>query len=197
MNLTTAERYFTLFPASNAANQDAGKVAQINARISAISAKVQRYLSRKTEVAERTELFTPESGLGTLSIRLSAYPVTEIDTLTVYGDIYTAENSDFTLDSEMGVVSFSVPVSRDAVLYQNGISVKYTGGMADDTADFISKYPDIESLVLDQVFFELQRMQNIANKSIAGPSSSAQLNEYGLMPALADCLDDYRMRILP
>lgn len=193
MNLTTENRYLDYFPSSSSIAGKADKTKAVALRIASVSAKVQQFLFRHIESTERTEVFTPDSGAGTKSIRLKGYPVSEIDTLTVYGDVILENDGDFSLDAETGLITFPTRILRESESYANAISVKYTGGMASDTADFAEKYPDIESLVCDQVYFELTRVQNIANKSIAGAASSSQLNEYGLLPALTDALEPYVM----
>lgn len=198
INLTTADRFFAMFPSSSPSAAKADDKRPIEMRITAISQKVERYLNRFIESAERTESFTPDCGRGTSIIRLKAYPVESVESLTVYDQEYVEANDDFVIDKETGTIQLSYPAIQQFVCINpmNAIVVEYTGGMADDTQDFIDKYPDIESLVLDQVNFELTRVKNIANKSIAGAATTSQLNEYGLLPALCDTLELYKRRMV-
>lgn len=190
MKLTTANRYFTLFTEANSQTSKPAEIAKIEMRIASVSANVEKYLERKVENIERTEKFTPDNGTGTKSVRLSAYPVEEIDTITVYETELT--EGEFSSDLESGLISFAIPVERLEPLFERSIAVTYTGGMADDTADFIEKYPDIEMEVLTQVNFEAKRVADIAMKSVSNGQTTSQLNPYGFLDSLITVLDRYK-----
>jgi len=191
MALTTVDRYYDMFPDTASASGKPEKTRPIQMRIDSISAKVQKYLGRSIEIGDFIERFTPDKGSGTKRVQLSAFPVSVVTKVTVYGIEQESGDNGYVAHLFSGVVLFQSPIIQYACGFADTISIEYTGGMAEDTEDFIEKYPDIESLVLDQVYFEISRVGNIANKSIGGNISSAQLNEYGLLPALVDGLSRY------
>lgn len=191
MLLTTQDRFFNIFPENKKGASDAGFNLALDMRIRSVSHGVEKYIRRSIETISRVNRFTPETGLGTKQIRLSAFPIVSITSLTIFGDSYT-EDEYYTVDNESGVISFQNHIFRTTPLYENAIVVTYVGGMAIDTAEFDLNYPDIESEVLTQIQFELTRIKTIALKSESNGASSSQLNDYGFMKSLTDCLDRYR-----
>lgn len=166
-------------------------VASIEARIASVSAKVEKYLGRAIESTERTEYFPAKQGAGTKSVTLLAYPVTDLTSVSVWGSTLSLDSS-FEIDMSEGVVSFLDPVYRDRELYQRAIAVTYTGGMASDTADFIEKYPDIATEVCMQVYFEISRQKNIADRSTATGAGIVTTHlTYGLQPGLVEVLEQH------
>lgn len=191
MNLTTKDRYFELFPEASSSTQ-AKDLAKINMRIAAVSANVERFLGRYTQESERTEKFTPDCGTGTKQIRLKAFPIASITSVSSY-DTTLIEDEDYLLNDTDGVIHFAYPIVRQEPLYERKISVTYVGGMAEDTADFISKYPDIELEVLTQINFEIKRVNDIAMKSVSNGQSSSSLNPYGFLDSLVTVLNRYKV----
>lgn len=191
MLLTTKDRFYNIFPENKKGVGDLSFNLALDMRINSVSHAVEKYLRRGIEAISRVNRFAPENGRGTKQIRLSAFPVISIASLTIFGDLYT-ENEDYTVDNESGVISFQNHIFRETPLYENAIVVTYIGGMAIDTAEFDLNYPDIESEVLTQIQFELTRIKTIALKSESNGASSSQLNEYGFTNSLIACLDRYR-----
>ena len=190
INLATVELYRSLMGDAKP-NVAPEYVASIEARILSVSAKVEKYLGRAIESKERTEYFTAKSGAGTKSVALLAYPVSELASVSVWGSTLSQDSS-FEIDTEEGIVSFLVPVYRARDLYQRAICVTYTGGMAEDTADFISKYPDIATEVCMQVYFEISRQKNIADKTTATGAGIVTTHlEYKLQPNLIEVLEQH------
>lgn len=172
-------------------NTDATHVAAINARIASVSVKVERILDRKVKSDSYTEKFTISKGSGTLSVRLRGYPVASVESLKVY-DIEKQEGVDFRVDNDSGIIYFVEPVTRELIDWQNAIVVEYTGGMAEDTADFKQKCPDVALEVCNQVAFELSRQKNLANKSVStGAGMTTTFNPYGLQPGLLETIQPY------
>jgi len=97
------------------------------------------------------------------------------------------------LNDTDGVIHFAYPIIRQEPLYERKISVTYVGGMAEDTADFISKYPDIELEVLTQINFEIKRVNDIAMKSVSNGQCSSSLNPYGFLDSLVTVLNRYKV----
>jgi len=191
MNVTTVDRFFELYPESMASSSKQVEVAKINRRIDAVSRAVELYLGRKTEIDERLQKFTPDNGNGTKSVKLSAYPIQSITSVSIFGETQT-EGIDYSVDEDLGIIYFAFPVERSIQLFENGISVIYAGGMADDVDNFILMYPDIEAEVLMQINFEIKRMGDIAMKSVANGNTSSQLNPYGFQDSLIAILDRYK-----
>jgi hypothetical protein len=194
MNLATITLYNTLL-GDKTPNTDSSFLAAISARIASVSAKVLRVLNRKIQQDTYIEKFPAELGkCGTKSVQLSAYPVVSITSVKTY-DSALVEGSDFVVDYESGIVSFMIPVLRLYDKWQDAIVIEYEGGMAEDTADFISKYPDIATEVCMQVMFEFARQKNLPNKSTAsGAGIVTSHNPYGLQDGLMETLHPY---ILP
>lgn len=190
MLLTTVDRYLKIFPEATPGISKPGASDAIEMRINAVSRNVEKYLGRKVEVAERTEKFTPASGTGTKQVRVSAYPIESIESVSIIDSLQDAES--YNTDLETGVISFCTEIFRDAIPFEGSIIVAYTGGMASDTADFIDKYPDIEMEILTQVRFEILRVKDIAMKSVANGATTSQLNPYGMTDSLIAVLDGYR-----
>lgn len=198
MNLSTIESYFELFPESIPAGTALASTKKaIERRIKSVSAAVEGHvksvMNRNILSIEREQLFTPAKGTGTRSIRLNAFPVESISKVVVFDSELTEANDEFEVNKELGIISFSTPISQDwSTNYLNAIYVKWTGGLAKDTAEFMELFPDVEERVLTQVRFEMQRYKDIASKSIANGQTTSQLNPYGLMPALLDSLERFR-----
>lgn len=191
MNLTTADRYMKLFSDAKPSASDVNYAGMLDMRISAISKSVEKYLQRKIMVGEYTDYFTPTNGTGTKSVRVSAFPIVSVQKVMLSGTELDA--STYAVDKQNGIVSFIEPITRDmAIPYQDCISVVYTGGMAENTADFISEFPDIEIEVLTQIRFEILRVKDIAMKSVANGQTTSQLNPYGFLDSLINILERYR-----
>ena len=199
MDLTTKDRFFAFFPDSTDGAAKQSFTAQLGMRISSVSKSVIRYLENKgrhVEAKERTEKFTPAKD-GTREVRLKGYPVSGVESVTVFGDAWTSEDGDFVVNSAFGNILFNQKIYRDDDLYHGAISVTYTGGMAADTDGFVNEYPDIESAVLMQISFELSRYKSIANKSQANGAATTSYNDYGLLPELCRILDSYCPTVEP
>lgn len=188
MDLTTKDRYLMVFP--DDAKAWAGNTAFLSLRISSVSASVERYLQRSMENTERTQKFTPQNGSGTLSLRLNGAPVEAVDEVKVFDTVLTTD--EYEIDQDTGLIQLGTPVHRDSTPYLNKISVTYTGGMADDTADFISKYPDIEMVVIMQISFELKRAKTITDKRSANGVTTTDMNPYGFLDETMTVLNRYR-----
>ena len=190
MDLTTIDRYLTLFPGASPTASDNGVPEQIGMRITAVSKTVEKYLKRGIEIKERTAKFTPLSGSGTRQIRLPAYPINELGSITVFGEELVVDD-EYVVNNEDGVLSFNHRITRCQAPFSDSIVATWTGGMALDTASFIEEYPDIEVEVLMQVRFEMMRHKDIAMKSVSNGQSSSSLVAYGLLESLRECLDRY------
>lgn len=196
MDLSTADRYLALFPdESGSTTPRAARVTQINMRIASVSAVFERYLQRKTENAEYIDKFPAETGSGTNRVQLRGFPVESVTTVAIFGS--DLESDEYLLDAETGVIEFAENVRIDEELIGDAITVTYTGGMADDAADFATKYPDLEIALLTQVNFELVRQQNITKRSLSIDGATEGLNPFGLIASIAETLDRHRRIIWP
>jgi len=198
MNLSTIESYFELFPESIPAGTALASTKKaIERRIKSVSSNVEAHvktvMNRNIQTIEREQTFTPSKGGGTKSIRVNAFPITELSVVKIYDTVLSEENNEFEVNKENGIISFSTPIMQEwDCNYLNAIYVKWTGGLAVDTDSFMNTYPGVEERILTQVRFEMQRYKDIASKSIANGQTTSSLNPYGLMPALLDCLEQFR-----
>jgi hypothetical protein len=197
MELTTKDRYFSFFPDDTKGASSPAFSAQLGMRIASVSKAVERFLERNgrlIEVKERVATETPTRN-GLKGFRVAGYPIASVASLTVYNESIAEE--DYTVDKSFGNVYLRNTVMQIQPLFENCIRLTYTGGMALDTEDFIANFPDIESAVLMQINFELQRYKTIANKTISNGASSSTMNHYGLMEELVRILESYSPMVSP
>jgi hypothetical protein len=152
--------------------------------IRSTSAEFEAYLARGIEVKERTELFNVRKG--DVSFALSSYPVTAMGSVKNAG---LTISSDSIHTSETGIVYVS---DYDLFSGFGELEVVYTGGMATDTEDFVTKYPDIEKAIVMQISFEFTKKDNLVDKSIAIGNQIASRESLDLLPAVKKILDRHR-----
>lgn len=212
MNLTTLERVITL----DTQLPDQKDHAMINMIIAAVSSKIQTYLGRTIQKGTYTEYFDIAKFSET-AYKLKAYPVTrdaEIEPgvpnpLKVMNYDEEFVSTQYRLNYNDGRLSLSRDgIGFDAFTEQTNsalssaylvnagleaLEVTYHGGMALDTADFITKYPDIEYEVILQVLFDYKRKKNITMETVgAGGNSSEAYLPFELRPELKRALRPYR-----
>lgn len=191
MNLTTADRYLALFPESSPMISKAAELTKLNMRIASVSRNVEKYLGRNVEIGDVVEKFSPDCGTGTKRVRLKAFPIASITSVSVFGSTLE-EDTDYNVDYDNGVINFAYNIIRLIPLYENAIVVTYNGGMASSVSDFYTDYVDIEAEVLMQINFELKRAPDIAMKSVSNGQTSSQLNPYGFIDSLITVLNRHK-----
>lgn len=159
MNLTTKSRVKTLGSITGTKQDDI-----IDIMIPAISALVKKHLDREILIDTYIESVPINHSL---IFSLSAYPILDIISTTLVSPDYEDEElnpDDFSIldNGKYGYVSYNNPMycSRNSE-----IRFEINGGMAVDTEDFYTRYPDIELEIIQQILFTINRNKNIAEKS--------------------------------
>jgi len=189
MDLTTVSRIKTLDKSYENGSRDA-KLAMV---ITGVSAKIESYLDRTIEIGSYIEFFNVLSSKSRYHV--PAYPVTDVSYIYNLSEREDTTPYEIDLDlvswedNSLGYISIN-----DSYIYSGFGSVKisYTGGMATDTADFISKYPDIAYQVDAQVLFEMQALNNLQDKIVAVEDQTITKNPYGLLPGVTQALNKHK-----
>jgi len=133
--------------------------------VTSVSDRVSRALRRETEAAERTE--TTRLVRTGKTVTLCAFPVTAVASVKFsstgdFTDIDAlVEFEDYSVDLEQGTITLSVSTSGKFPTAQ----VVYTGGMATDTATFITDYAGLSAAVDMQIQLEAKRRQTVGSTS--------------------------------
>lgn len=194
MDLTTTTRVQTLLESGGATvSQHAALLGDL---VPAVSARVEEYLGRSAQTASRTEYFDTEPSL--FRVVLTAYPVTTVslvryDPLRVYDSASEIDSTEYAVDTDRGFISFDRVGFSVAM---RGLKVTYTGGMAANTAAFVSAFPAIAHACDLQIASLIQRRLSLAATSAnAGAGSKAYVGAYDLLPEVKSTLDLYRRMV--
>lgn len=189
MLLTKRSAYRTFDP-SKSVTTDAQYWERVDAVIASASAKFSAFLGRYIQEDEYTDTLSIPSGTGLERIRLRGFPIVSITSVLIEGRPLSAAS--YRLNEERGTLVFTPAIHRCEVLYPSvAIKIAYIGGMAESTDDFLTKYPDIVAELHAQVRFELSRIANIAETSVASEGSRTELAPYDLIPSAKRILSKY------
>lgn len=189
MDLTTRTAY-RVFDPSKSTTTSTEYWERVDASISSVSAKVIKLLGRQVEVASVTEIFSVPSGAGLVRVHLRGFPLSSVTSVTL--EDYELPTTEYRLDQPSGRLSFIPPIQRKDVEYpSDALKIIYTGGMATNTDDFMSKYPDIVAEVHAQIRFELARITTIAEVSQTNDGQKTELAPYDLIPSLKRIISKY------
>ncbi len=171
MDLTTLERvkaYMSAGGVELAADLD----AILQDWITALSLNAQRWMDRTTEAGPQTEVHDvyPFQQI----VYLNAWPVTAVESVTLDGNVLGEDQR--TLDLARGRVYLNG--GNIAGSFQ-GLEVKYTGGMAEDTYDFVIAYPEV-ARAIDMMVAEAYRRKDAAGSA----SVSLEGGSIGFIEAL-------------
>lgn len=148
-----------------------------------ISKRVETFLNRNMEKAERTQYFNA----GRKYYFLPAYPIDSEATLTVTDDgtVQTVDD-DYFVWHEDGMIEFDTTPTRTD---PKQIAITWTGGYAD--ADAVPA--DIQMATIMQVAFIFRRRKDIGLNSISLPDGSISVNApTELLPEVKAVLKSYR-----
>ena len=197
MDLTTAARVATLVvPGETATSAFNTVIGQV---ITAVSAAAERYLGRYAQTTSRTEYLTVQPGKRVY--RLRAFPVTTLT--SVYLDAEQAFGNDTALTSEDyynptyandGLFTLKFYPTVEETPAPNSMKITYTGGMAADTAGFISAFPDIAGAVDHQVAYLWHRRNELGIASVSGDAGSVSVGADSWLPWVKVILEQYRRR---
>lgn len=163
--------------------------------ISAYSADFEKRLDRHVLVGARTEVTRIKHGSRTLSLR--AAPASVAPTSVKYHSSRSfttatalVENTDYTVDLEQAFIRFLFPTT----LKDGYAEVQYTGGMAADTAAFVSGFPAIAEACDLQVIYHWRRRDYVnGSRSVEG-GSTTYIGELNLLEAVERVLGQYTRR---
>jgi len=197
MDLTTVERVYKF----DSALPDTKDREVIQMIITGLSARVESYLGRFIKFRDYTEVFDVAQFSENLFL-VKGFPMNLADpiflarTATAYdvsiglaaavgdpladtpnGFYFRNAGTDIPIDelninAPQGAIAPTVGALREGGLGQ--VEIRYWGGMAKDTAEFISKYPDLEYGFLLQVIFDYKRKKNLSMVSVGAGGNSAE-----------------------
>lgn len=156
-----------------------------------VSSLAANFLGRNIVNEEVTELFDYRGELDT-NFRLRSFPVSVItEVKNKAGDILVIDDViEVKKSNGVGILKdiTNVPIGFEV------FSVKYTGGMATDTADFMANYPDITYQAAMQVIFEYKRKKTIALVSgDIGRNGQDTYEKWGLRVDFIRALKPYKV----
>jgi len=173
--------------------------------IAATSARIEDEMGRLAKKLERTELHSLEEAQHVLALK--ATPVDTAQAFTIKGNTAPdfasstalTVNQAYTLKPDSGLVrifsSYTAP-RRSTSNFPAGpifFQVVYTGGMAADTATFITAYPDIAQATDLQVAYLHKRRTTGAGGNITVGAGSTQFeSEYGLLKEVRSLIARHR-----
>ena len=142
---------------------DTGDDAAITALIPSYSQLFEKYLNRWTHDTFREEIFS--IGPTQNKQELEGFPVDDEGTLTVevrrtsnpynvdWDTITEMSRDHYVVHAETGIISFGFGLW----VGPQTLNVRYWGGMALDTTEFMNEFPDITLAINQQIAFELSR----------------------------------------
>lgn len=192
MDLTTVVRVKAL--AFDDKSGDTSKDALLGTLITNVSARVASALGRHVQTGSRQEEYEVERG--SKIVQLRGAPVSTVTAITYSGtpadDDATAltVNDDYRLDANPGIVRLLLSPTN----YDPGfLRLTYDGGMADDTATFITAYPDIAGAVDAQVVYEYKRKANPAGNVKIQGHETTYMGEVNLLQSVRDVIQMYSL----
>lgn len=201
MDLTTTTRVANLVNAGGTAPASFNTTVAI--LIATVSSAVEKYLDRGISIAGRTEYFDTTNDQRVFALK--AYPVTSVE--GVWFDEEQEWGADTELDSSeyrspvydpRGLLTLSVPqkiyISPGVDVAYRSMKVTYTGGMASNTAAFISAFPDIAGAVDHQVAYLWHRRNELGLASVSGDAGSVSIGADSWLPWVKVVLEQYRRR---
>lgn len=194
MDLTTTARVKTLGSITTS-DQD----ALIGVLVTAVSARIERYLGRHVESTSRTEYYDVEAGQHVFYLR--GYPISSVTSVKNDED-WDFDNIDEIASSEFTTVGSDftgrlvVDEAVTPIAGKQALQVVYTGGMAADAASFIAAFPDVALAADQQILHEYQRRKQlgIVSSSIGQHTASVEFG-VDLLPIVKRALNPYRRMV--
>lgn len=161
--------------------------AKLDLVIQSVSSRVEKYLDRIIETGTYTQAFDVTDNRR--RFRVDAYPITSVESFSDDGETIDMGDYAIVFDSKMGIVSVNdYALTRGFQMVEIG----YTGGMAVDTAGFVTDYPDISYEVALQVLFEYGKMKNLVDKKTTIGEQTTERYDLNLQPSLRALLNRYK-----
>ena len=193
INLTTVARVRAFDKTIVAAVTD----AQITVLIQMVSAHIEGILGRETEATTYTVYLSPGEGQEWFSLR--AYPITSITSVTYDTDrVFTDSNdvltatTDYIHDADTG----ELWIDNQALAKGNRtLKVVYVGGMAADTAAFITAYPDVAGAADMIVAHTFHQEGNASMATLDDGITSATIRPMVIPPQARSILEGHKRRL--
>lgn len=190
--MTTTARVTTLLGIGTGTLAVADSAA-IDNLIASVSETIEQYIDRHTLTAARTEQY--DCLPGSKSIQLRAFPVSAVASVLhstswdFVNGMETLTADEYQLDAAAGILYFKSWREPGPMAWR----VTYTGGMAADTAAFISAYPTLADACEKQVTHEWRRKLRLDKGSQdQGGSSVNFADSVDLLPVVQRILQPYR-----
>lgn len=197
MNLTTLARVKASLGGLSSTQHD----TTLTNIIESVSSRFERFMRR--QVLERSLTETVPLAQFSTTYSLDTYPVTAITSIKYVShpsDSATATALDATSyvleDPSSGLVRFLFDATRRSNRLPGYLVIAYTGGMAEDTADFVATYPDIAHAAELQAAYEFQRRNAPGGNATGSTSSTAYTGDMDLLPAVKTVLYGHRREML-
>ena len=165
--------------------------AVISSLITSVSGRVETALARHTEAVERTEDYTLEPG-GRLAM-MQGYPMSAVAEVKAsadgtFSDDALVEGEDYRAELALGFVRLIVANPSNALQ----LRVTYTGGMAANTAAFITAFPGMSGAVTTQVTNEFQRRRSPGGEQSFEGGAIKGVGPLSDLPTLTREIDAHR-----
>lgn len=168
----------------------------ITSLIPGVSARMEQLLGRHVEAAERTEDFNADPrdhGLVLYGFPVTAVASVSYDESRTFGASTVVDSGLYHVDLARGVLRW------DGFRLGAGpgvIRIVYTGGMAANTAAFITAFPDLALACDLQVSYLVQRRSAPGGTAtVAGAGSRSYVDAYNLLPDVKDAVLAHRRRV--
>ena len=196
MDATTLARVKALLDISGS-SQD----AVLTTMISAVSARIENFLDRPLAQTSRTEEYNIKPRQRKLFLR--AYPVTTVASIKIapdwnYGAATAVATDDYRLTSDNGLIHFNFyPVTSylgdNYEAAPDAVQITYTGGLATNTTNLISDYPNIAFAADMQVVAAWRRRDTPQGNGInMGGSTITYEKPLAMIPDVIEALTPYR-----
>src|SRR5688572_13101372 len=189
MNLTTITRVKASLGGISTADHD-NMLVNI---VESVSARMERYMRR--QVLRRTLTETvPLEQYGT-TYTLDTAPVTALTSVKYVShpsqtdDATAMDATNYVLeDASVGLVRLTFDAYLNSRRLPGYLVFTYTGGMADDTADFVATYPDIAHAADLQCAHEFLRRNSPGGNASSETSSTAYTGDLELLATVKQTL---------
>ena len=197
MDLTTTARVKANLGGISSSASD----SLIDGIVTDVSYRFERYMRRQVLRQAATATF-PASRFSTI-LSLPAYPVTSITSIkyathpSEFADATAMAATEYVLeDQDAGLVRFLVEMPLLDDRRPGYLQVVYTGGMAEDTDDFIATYPDVARAADVQCAYEFQRRNSPGGNATNDGGSTAFDGPLGLLESSRQALTPYRRIVI-
>lgn len=190
MDLTTVARVKNLLEISSAQHD-----TLLLALVKSVSQEVELFLNREIEEKARTEQYDVEINQRLWLLR--AYPVKNGEVFEITENL----DRDFSGDP-IDPTNFYINERRGALKVERTffiprgpgvLEIVYTGGMADNTANFIVKFPAIAQATDHQVAFLFKRKDTLGISSFSSEGGSISMEiPVELIPMVKSVLNRFR-----